>query len=339
MQPIMIARITHVLSFTEVLQAIGSPLERELNKVGLPAMLEHQPDAYIPVLPVLKFIQRMEQKEGIDDIGFLASQQVSFGRLSGEFIEMCQNIPSLHSRFQLFSQLAPLENSNCRVSFIREGDDYRICDNLVGYPGLEGVHYSEWLQVSVLIDIVRKTLGYNWSPAEITFQSQFSPSDGAFEKFPNTRFLFGQKNTSITVPVLLMSRSLPGEQKNQKQYFEKLSMLKYPSGTKQDFPGSLKLALRSYFQENYPDINLAAEVADTSVRTLQRKLEQYGLNYSSLVQQARFEVAAEMLSDLSLKILDIAQATGYSDPSHFARSFRRISGVSPGEYRRQLSND
>lgn len=335
MQPIMIARVTHVLAFTEVLQTIGAPLERELSRVKLPAMLEHQPDAYVPVLPVLKFFQRMEDSEGIDDLGFLASQQSSFGHLSGEFIKMCQSIPSLHSRFQLFSQLAPLENSHCHISLIREGDNYRVCNNLVGYPGLEGLHYSEWMQIRVLIDIVRKTLGTQWNPSEITFQTQFSPSDGAFETFPNTHFLFGQKNTSITVPALLMTRSLPGEQKNQKQYVEKLSMLKYPSGSKQDFPGSLKLALRSYFQEDYPDVNLAAEIADTSVRTLQRRLGQFGLNYSTLVQQARFEAAVELLADPSLKILDVAHAVGFSDPSHFARSFRRVAGVSPGEYRRQ----
>jgi AraC-like DNA-binding protein len=248
---------------------------------------------------------------------------------------MCQSIPSLYSRLHLFSKLAPLENSNCRVSLIREGDDFRVYNNLVGYPGLEGVHYSEWLQISVLIDIVRKTLEYNWSPAEITFQAQFSPCDSARNHHPNTRFLFGQKSTSITVPASLMSRSLHSGQNDQRRLVGENHKHNYPAASDLDFPTSLKLTLSSYFQEKYPDVNLAAEIANTSVRTLQRRLGQYGLNYSSLVQQARFEVAAEMLSDPSQKILDVAQAVGYSDPSHFARSFRNIAGVSPGEYRRQ----
>ena len=31
-------------------------------------------------------------------------------------------------------------------------------------------------------------------------------------------------------------------------------------------------------------------------------------------------------------ITDIASLPGYSDPSHFARAFRRLAGVSPREY-------
>ena len=102
-----------------------------------------------------------------------------------------------------------------------------------------------------------------------------------------------------------------------------------------DFPASLKLALRPYLQEKYPNINLAAEIANISVRTLQRRLAESGLSYANLVQQARFEVAVEMLKDSSLNSLDIAFALGYENPSNFARAFRQISGVSPQEYRCQ----
>ena len=335
MKPIMIVRVTHVLSFTEILQAIGAPLERELGRVSLPTMLERQPDAYVPVLPVLKFIRHMEHKEGIDDIAFLASQRVSFDRLSGEFIDMCQSVPTLYARLLLFSHFTSLESSYCRLLLIHEGSDFRICNNLIGHPGLEGLHYSEWLQITVLIDIVRKTLGYKWSPAEITFQSQFSPSDGAFEKYPNTRFLFGQKNTSITVPASLMSRSLSREENKSLLHQGSVSTPFSLVSPAEDYPSSLKLLLRSYIQQSYPDVNLAAEIASTSVRTLQRRLGQHGLNYTSLVQQARFEVAVDLLKDPCVKILDVAHAVGYSDPSHFARSFRCIAGVSPSEYRRQ----
>ena len=335
MQPIMISRVTHVLSFTEVLQTIGAPVERELQRVGLPTMLMNQPDAYIPVMPALKFIKRMEHAEGIDDIAFLASQQFSFDCLSEEFIKMCQSVPSLFARLQLFSDLAPLENSYNRVSLIREEKDFRICFNLLGHPRLDGLHYSEWLQINGLVAIVQKTLKRDWRPTEITFQSLISPCDAAFEKFPDTCFLFGQKDTSITVPITLMSRSLSGRPGTRKSHEAQASKQRLPARPRFDFPGSLKSALQSYLQDGYPDINLAAEIANTSVRTLQRRLAQFGLSYSRLVQQTRFEVAVEMLKDPGIKSLDVASAVGYEDSSHFARAFRRIAGVSPTEYRRQ----
>lgn len=333
MQPIMLARAVHVLAFTDVALAIGAPVARELERAGLPTMLDTQPDAYIPVLPALRSFQRIERQEGIGDIGFLASQGNRFDRLSGDFVAVSLSAPTLHARIRQFSELAPLENTNCQVSMIREGGDVRIFCNLVGYPHLDGMQYSEWLQVIVLVEIVRKSTASTWCPSEITFQSRFSPCERAHERFPDTRFLFGQKNTSIKVPVSVMSRPLC-EYKSPKGSHDKDPWRRgSPAKADLDFPGSLKLALRAYLRERYPDVNLAAEMANTSTRTLQRRLAELGLSYSNLVQQARIEVSMEMLKDPSVKSLDIAHAVGYDDPSHFARAFRRVTGVSPQEFR------
>ncbi len=58
-------------------------------------MLELPPDAYIPVLPVLRFIQRCESQQGFSDFGFQASQQTLFSRLSEDFITVSQSAPTL----------------------------------------------------------------------------------------------------------------------------------------------------------------------------------------------------------------------------------------------------
>jgi len=336
MQPIMLARIAHILAFTDVLNEIGSPFVGELKRAGLPTNLVDQPDAYFPVLSALRFFQNMEHKEGIDDFGFQASRQESFDRLSSDFITISQSVPTLYARLQHFSELSPLENTNSRVSFIREGDHFRIFSNLVGYPGLDGLRYSEWIQIMAVVEVIRKSVAPGWYPLEITFQSQFTPCDCAFEQFPNARFLFGQKDTSIKVPVSLMIQPLNEHQRKHNAHKALSSKQQSPAWPGLDFPDSLKLALQSYLREGYPDINLAAEMASTSVRTLQRRLAESGLSYSRLVQQTRFEVAAEMLKDPSVKSFDVACAVGYENSSHFSRAFRRIAGVSPSEYRLQL---
>jgi AraC-like DNA-binding protein len=95
------------------------------------------------------------------------------------------------------------------------------------------------------------------------------------------------------------------------------------------------LALRAYVPETQPQVALAAEIAGTSVRTLQRRLTPFGMSYSRLVQQMRFEAATELLAKPDIRMLDVAHAVGYEDQAHFTRAFRRFAGVSPTEYRRQ----
>ena len=88
-------------------------------------------------------------------------------------------------------------------------------------------------------------------------------------------------------------------------------------------------------RDGAPALELAAEIADLSTRTLQRKLADAGLSYRGLLDEVQFETATELLQNADQNITEIASLVGYSDPSHFARAFRRIAGDSPREYLQQ----
>ena len=45
--------------------------------------------------------------------------------------------------------------------------------------------------------------------------------------------------------------------------------------------------------------------------------------------------AKELLGNSQMRVHEIAEATGFSDVAHFSRSFKRIAGCTPGEYRNQ----
>jgi len=68
-------------------------------------------------------------------------------------------------------------------------------------------------------------------------------------------------------------------------------------------------------------------------RTLNRRLKQAGTTFRQVLDQVRFELAQEMLSDTSLHIAEIAARLGYRMPSTFTRAFRRWSGSSPARWR------
>ena len=51
----------------------------------------------------------------------------------------------------------------------------------------------------------------------------------------------------------------------------------------------------------------------------------------------RVETAQAMLKDRSTKLIDIALACGFSSHAQFSRMFRRVVGMTPSDYRRQIS--
>jgi AraC-like DNA-binding protein len=77
-----------------------------------------------------------------------------------------------------------------------------------------------------------------------------------------------------------------------------------------------------------------AKATGTSVRTLQRRLKDAGVNYSDLQNDVRKTLALNLLENETLALAEIAFSLGYSEVSAFNHAFRRWVGQSPGDYRR-----
>jgi len=48
------------------------------------------------------------------------------------------------------------------------------------------------------------------------------------------------------------------------------------------------------------------------------------------------DAARRLLRETKKSVISVALAVGYSSPSHFAHRFRRETGLSPSDYRRQV---
>lgn len=72
-------------------------------------------------------------------------------------------------------------------------------------------------------------------------------------------------------------------------------------------------------------------------RTLIRHLQAEGVRYQSLLDEVRSDQACWLLSQTSHSIESIAERLGYQDTSNFSRTFRRWLGVTPRQFRQQVT--
>jgi AraC-like DNA-binding protein len=77
---------------------------------------------------------------------------------------------------------------------------------------------------------------------------------------------------------------------------------------------------------------LAAELRLTPT-TFRRQLERAGCSYQQIKDEVRRGMAFERLRDTPLSIAEIAEQTGFQEPSAFHRAFKKWTGESPGSYR------
>jgi AraC-like DNA-binding protein len=85
----------------------------------------------------------------------------------------------------------------------------------------------------------------------------------------------------------------------------------------------------------FPETSLEEIASEFSMqpRTLNRRLQAEGTTFRELINEARFEVARQLLKGTRMRIADIALALGYANASGFSNAFHRWAGAAPSEWR------
>jgi AraC-like DNA-binding protein len=82
-----------------------------------------------------------------------------------------------------------------------------------------------------------------------------------------------------------------------------------------------------------PSLKTTADLLVMHPRTLNRALEKLGFSFRDAVNEARFEMASQLLRDTRVNIGSLAQILGYSEVSAFTRFFTNMAGQSPSEWK------
>ena len=84
-------------------------------------------------------------------------------------------------------------------------------------------------------------------------------------------------------------------------------------------------------------IERVAQKLNLHPRTLQRRLREDGESYGDIQDRCRYEVAVVHLKQPHRDLEAISELLGFSDRQNFTRAFKRWTGLSPREFRKQQS--
>jgi len=105
------------------------------------------------------------------------------------------------------------------------------------------------------------------------------------------------------------------------------------NATKDDFLAQYIQIVKENISNPELDISLIYGKLGMSRANFYRKVKSLtGLSPIELIRNIRLEVGAQLLRETDLNISEIAQKTGFSSRSYFARNFKTVYGLSPTEY-------
>lgn len=94
--------------------------------------------------------------------------------------------------------------------------------------------------------------------------------------------------------------------------------------------------IREHYMEDISLTSLAAKYNISMARLSEMIKEHLSLNFSDYIASLRIQRAKELLRDESLSIQEIAEIVGYNDYFYFTKVFKKVEGISPSKYRKEI---
>ena len=105
------------------------------------------------------------------------------------------------------------------------------------------------------------------------------------------------------------------------------------SGSEPALVSKAKHYIQSHFDERI-SLDEAAHAVNASTRHFCKVFKQAtGITFTDYLARVRVEKAKHLLQNLNLRVSEIAFQTGFDSISQFNRSFKRIAGMSPTQFR------
>ena len=320
--------------FRDFVSRNGGAAERVFVRVGLTD--DQLADINCPI-DLGTYVQMMElasAETGNDNFGLWFGQQFKpemLGLIGGIAITS----PTLGAALENLATLFPYHQQATYTAVTRQGEllrlEYRIIDGSI----VERRQDAE-LTLGMFVNVFRHCLGSHWAPEEIHFEH---PKPGDWrqhcEAF-SAPVHFGQRSNALIFRNDRLHQRMPyGDLHKANMLCKQLMRLGGGVGVL-SLLGHVKGEIRSCLPDGVPYIENIADLIGLQRWTLQRRLAEYGLSFSEVIDLVRRELAERHIRQCYVTILEMSEILGYSELSAFSRAFRRWFGVSPQKYRAKL---
>lgn len=172
------------------------------------------------------------------------------------------------------------------------------------------------------------------APSEIRFVNPPPPSLQPYLDFFRCPVSFDAPTTVMKLSYATLARRIPRPEPTllalmELQARERLNRLP-PSDP---FLASLRDAMAQLMPEGRATLAACASRLHCSSRTLQRRLLAQNLNFQTLLDEVRLQLAESYLADGQLKLAEVALLLGFADQTTFTHAFTRWTGLPPARWR------
>ena len=309
----------------------GTQAESFLDRVRIPAELI-EAGGWVAKKQAYDFAFEIVKRTGCPHAVFAAYSEFQLEHLGpiGDAVKACKTVKEA---LDVAIQLGSLAYEGSEFGLRIEGDttwfSYRE-PRVVS----AGQTFINDMTLMVYYHLIRTTADYDWRPTRLRTKGSLIERHCSLEIFEDCQTEIHPEYSALAFPTEFLSRRL--SRQGSESIYEATNAWRFgPEGSEPVIDSLHRLIASRFPYCGLPTLEQLASLVDVSPATLKRQLASAGTTYSKLLDRIRFDTACEMLSIEQMTIREISNELGYSGTNNFVRSFRRMTGTTPGQYRRQ----
>ena len=325
-------RVAALLGVAPLLRERGIDPAEVLSGLGLDVTTLNHADNRIRYRTAALLIQRCAELTACPHFGLLVGQRDDVLTL-GMLGELMLKSPTVGSALRCLLLHLHLQTRGGVPTHSHEGPIATL-----GYAiylrDVAGTAQAYDLVMAFEFNILRALCGPRWLPHEVSF-SHVAPKDlQPYRQYFRAPLRFDADRSEIRFDAAWLERALPGHDVAAHRSLQH-DLAQQLMVTPDDCAEQVRRALRTMILGGRGSEAHVCELMSLPERSLRRALALQGTSFRAIVDEARFEVARQLLADTDMSTNEIADALDYADASGFTRAFRRWTGTPPAAWRRR----
>ncbi|MGV6825586.1 MAG: AraC family transcriptional regulator [bacterium] len=323
-------RIGTAIRIPEVLRNFCVDPAEILTEAGLDQDLFEDPDNIISFAARSHLIALCQERTGCEHFGLLVGKGVGLSSL-GLVGYLAQNSSSVESAL---NSLVRYFHLHAQGSIVVEKieDEMAFLGYFIYQQHVEAYAQIEDAAVAISYNILRTLCGSEWKPIEVCFSHRRPGNIKPYKNFFRAPLRFDSEQSGIFFDVEYLGKPIATADSELHRLLQKqIDQLEVKFV--EDFPEQVRRILTTTLLMGHAKADQVAALFSMHSRTLNRRLNDYGMSFKKLADEVRFEMAKQMLETSNLEIREIAAMLDYTDGSAFTKAFRRWSDTTPSRWR------
>lgn len=328
------SRCAVLTGFSSLVEELGGNNSELLTWAGLPAELDTNSEQLIPYDQVEKLLEHSAQTLQCSDFGLrlAAKQDIYMLGALGLLLENCPTVGAALSLAQTYIST----HVRSELWQLQQYDKQCIIQRQQLAHASSIARQSKELSLAVCVRLLRALAGSDFEVLYVNFTHDKISRDTTYTSFFQCPVRFNQEHNQIGFSKRFLQQPVVRYSPETRKF-----LLQRLEGQLNYYAGDLLQQVNSLILQTLGSSELTiatiANFMGLEKRTLQRRLADHGTTFKTLLSDARTGQARWLLHSSQIDITRIAELLGYSDITSFSRAFKTATGVSPRQWRNQVT--